>query len=94
MIRFRFKGSDKHPEEIAFIGLSAENLHRLQEGMPIRIKADDQLGLGVETVIYYGRTEVSMTRELEENGFMPPGSTEETKRALREHDQFRYPPDA
>jgi hypothetical protein len=83
MIRFRFSGSPKHPAPIAFIGLSDGNLTRLRAGQPIRVKANDRLGLGIELVIYHGATEVDMTRELEEHGFMPPGSTKKTEEAMR-----------
>ena len=62
---------------------------RLRAGMPIRIDANDSLGLGVELVIYHGSTEVEMTRELEEHGFMPPGSTDKTREALKRRGEFR-----
>lgn len=90
MIRFRFNGSPKHPAPIAFIGLSDENLTRLRAGMPIRVKADDRLGLGVELVISHGATEVDMTRELEEAGFLPPGSTAKAEAAIARRGEFRY----
>jgi hypothetical protein len=89
MIRFRFPGGDKHHEPIAFIGLSDENLTRLRAGMPIRVAADDRLGLGIELVIYHGATEVDMTAELEEHGFMPPGSTAKAREAMAHHGEFR-----
>jgi hypothetical protein len=88
MIRFRFPGTSKHPEPIAFIGLSDENLTRLRAGMPIRVKADDPLGLAIELVIYHGASEVDMTRELEEAGFMPPGSTAKAQDAIEQHGEF------
>lgn len=90
MIRFRFPGSPKHPAPIAFIGLSDENLTRLRAGMPVRVVATDPLGLGIELVIYHGATEVEMTRELEQNGFMPPGATAKTEAAMRERGEYRY----
>jgi hypothetical protein len=93
VIRFRFKGSSRHPAPIAFIGLSDENLTRLRAGMPIRVNASDPLGLGVELVIYHGATEVEMTRELEDNGFMPPGSTDKTADAMRRRGEFRHEAD-
>ena len=89
MIRFRFPGSNRHHEPIAFIGLSDENLTRLRAGLPIHLDAGDQLGLGVELVIYHGATEVEMTRELEEHGFMPPGSTDRARKAMAEHGEFQ-----
>lgn len=89
MIRFRFPGSPKHREPIAFVGLSDENLTRLRAGMPIRVEADDPLGLGVELVIYHGATEVEMTQELEDFGFMPPGSTDRAREAIARKGEFR-----
>ena len=89
MIRFRFPGSNKHHDPIAFIGLSDENLTRLRAGLPIRLKANDQLGLGIELVIYHGATEVEMTRELEEHGFMPPGSADKARKAIAEHGEYQ-----
>ena len=88
MIRFRFPGGPKHREPIAFIGLSDQNLTRLRAGQPIRVASDDLLGLGVELVIYHGATEVDMTRELEEHGFMPPGSTGKTQDAMDQHGEY------
>lgn len=95
MIRYRWNGNKQHPEPIAFIGLSDENLDRLVAGNPIRIKADDLLGLGVEVVIHNGPNEVEMTRELEQEGFMPPGSTAEAEKAMEGRTEFTYerPPD-
>ena len=89
MIRFRFPGGPKHPAPIAFIGLSDENLTRLRAGMPIRVDAADPLGLGLELVIYHGATEVEMTAELEEHGFMPPGSADKARDAMRRRGEFR-----
>ena len=83
MIRFRFAGSPQHPDPIVFIGLSDENIARLRAGLPIRFKADDALGLDVELVIYHGATEVDMTRELEEHGFLPPGATDQMRDVMR-----------
>ena len=89
MIRYRFPGSDQHPAPIAFIGLSDENLTRLRAGLPIRVDAGDQLGLGVELVIYHGATEVEMTAEPEQNGLMPPGSTDKAREAIERGGEFR-----
>lgn len=95
MIRYRWNGNKQHREPIAFIGLSDENLERLAAGNPIRIKADDLLGLGIEVVIHNGPNEVEMTRELEDEGFMPPGSTAEAEKAMASRSEFIYerPPD-
>jgi hypothetical protein len=90
MIRFRFNGNAKRRAPIAFIGLSDENLTRLRAGMPIRVKADDPLGLRVELVIYHGATEVEMTAELEEHGFMPPGATEKAREAMAARGEWRH----
>jgi hypothetical protein len=87
MIRYRFNGSERHPEPIAFIGLSDQNLTRLRAGQPIRVDARDPLGLAVELVVYHGHSEVEMTRELEQHGFMPPGSTAKTEAAIAEGDR-------
>jgi hypothetical protein len=84
MIRYRFNGSEKHPEPIAFIGLSDENLTRLRAGQPIRVAAHDPLGLAIELVIYHGHSVVEMTHELETHGFIPPGSTAKAKSAIAE----------
>ena len=90
MIRFRFPGSSQHPAPIAFIGLSDDNLTRLRAGMPIRVNADDPLGLAMELVIYHGHSEVDMTEELERNGFMPVGSTAKAQEAINRRGEFRH----
>lgn len=94
MIRLRFRGNRQHPEDIAFIGLSHNNLDALKRGKPIRIRPgrDDLLGLGVELVIYAGRNEVEMTEELEKHGFVPEGSADKTAKALRARREFRLHP--
>jgi hypothetical protein len=89
MIRYRFPGSPKHREPIAFVGLSDGNLTRLRAGLPIRVGAGDLLGLGVELVIYHGATEVDMTRELEDHGFMPPGSTDKARETMAGGGEFQ-----
>jgi hypothetical protein len=58
--------------------------------MPIRVKADDELGLKIELVLYHGATEVEMTRELENAGFMPPGSTAKTEEAMARRGEWRH----
>jgi hypothetical protein len=89
-IRFRFKGSPRHPEPIAFIGLSHNNLDALKRGRPIRTGPNDnKLGLAVEVVIYAGGTEVEMTQELEDHEFVPKGSADKTAKALKARREFR-----
>jgi hypothetical protein len=90
VIRYRFNGSEKHPAPIAFIGLSDENLTRLRAGLPIAVPANDPLGLAIELVIYHGATEVEMTRELEDVGFMPPGATAKTQEAIDNRSEYRH----
>ena len=90
MIRFRFDGSERHPEPIAFVGLSDENVRRLRAGQPIRLAAGDPLELGVELVIYHGADEVATTRELEDHGFMPPGAAEKTRQAMERRGEWRH----
>lgn len=89
MIRFRVGATPGH-DEIVFLGLSGANITRLEEGRPLRIKADDQIGLGVEVVIFHGSTEVEMARELEEHGFLPDGSAELTERAIKTKADFPF----
>jgi hypothetical protein len=87
MIRYRAEPDGRGP--IVFLGLSDMNLTRMRAGQPIRIKADDPIGLGVEVVIYHGATEVDLTRELEENGILPAGSTRRTQVAMDNHPSVR-----
>jgi hypothetical protein len=88
VIRFRAEPEGRKP--IVFLGLSDMNLTRLRAGQPIRIDARDAIGLGVEVVIYHGATEVDMTRELEEHGFMPAGATEKAQQAMEQRGEFRH----
>jgi hypothetical protein len=88
MIRYRAERPGREPT--VFIGLSDENVTRLRAGQPIRIKADDRIGLGVELVIYHGATEVQLTRELEDNGILPPSSTAKTEQAMRARGEWRH----
>lgn len=90
MIRFRVASNERHPDGIVFLGLSDANITRLRAGQPIRINAKDQIGLGVEVVIFHGATEVEMAHELEEFGFLPEGSTELTRKAIATKGEFRF----
>jgi hypothetical protein len=89
MIRFRFKGNNRHPAPILFIGLSHNNLDALKRGKPIRIHRGDQLELDTELVIYAGRTEEEMTAELETHGFVPEGSTGKVAKAQKARREIR-----
>lgn len=84
-------GTTAFTEPTVFLGLSDMNLTRMRAGQPIRIKADDPIGLGVQVVIYHGATEVDLTRELEENGILPVGSTRTTQAAMDDHGENREP---
>lgn len=88
MIRYRAEPPGREP--IVFLGLSDENVTRLRAGQPIRIAADDGIGLGVEVVIYHGATEVELTRELEDNGILPEGATEKTEQAMQARGEYRH----
>lgn len=56
---------------LLLLGLSGENVTRLADGEPIRIKAADMAALGfppMEVVIHYGRTEQDILDELKAHG--------------------------
>jgi hypothetical protein len=88
VIRYRVTPEDRPP--IVFLGLSEGNVERLRAGSPIRIKAEDDIGLGVELVIYHGATEVELTRELEDNGFLPAGATAKAQEAIANRGEYRH----
>jgi hypothetical protein len=83
MLRFRINGNGMNT---IFLGLSDANIAKLQSGQPIKIDEGDEIGLGVEVVIFHGATEVDMARELEERGLLPEGSAVQTKAATRPGD--------
>jgi len=89
MIRMRASGRGDHPD-VVFIGLSDANLTRLRAGQPIRVAADDRIGLGVELVVYHGATEVDLTRELEEHGVLPAGAADKAAEAIRNRGEYRH----
>lgn len=92
MLRFRIGADDSHGE-IVFLGLSDANITQLEAGHPIRIHEHDEIGLGVEVVVFHGATEVDMARELEDHGFLPEGSTAQTAAATRPGDAPTVIPD-
>lgn len=67
MVFGRATGSDKLH---LFIGLSAENIRRLQNKEPIRIneKSKGEMAKGVDIVITYGDDETAIAKELEAMG--------------------------
>lgn len=62
------KDTGEHVHTI-LLGLSDENLRRVREGMPILVDGRDLEVPGVDVVIFSGRTEDSMKRMLEDQGF-------------------------
>lgn len=61
--------------EILFLGLSRENLRRLQEGQPIRIRRvshGEGVPEGWEIVILFGETEKAMKSDFEKHGLIGP----------------------
>jgi hypothetical protein len=72
-------GRDGYP--IYIIGLSAENIKRLQDGHPIHFQASD-IGAGAgEFLIMAGQDEATLAGELEDAGMLPPGSADQARAA-------------
>jgi hypothetical protein len=69
MLKARIRREDSN---LYVFGLSAMNIKKLKQGMPIYIKMKD---LGVpgndEVAIFYGETEGAMFKELREAGLLP-----------------------
>jgi hypothetical protein len=55
---------------VLLLGLSAENITRLKQGMPIHIKKED--GWPTEIIIVYGETEQAMVDQLGLNEMINP----------------------
>lgn len=68
MIKFKADG-DGGP--LYGFGLSEENLRRLRDGKPILINLAE-LGMEGRAVIFYGRTETDMVRDLKAAGYVTP----------------------
>jgi hypothetical protein len=69
------RGSSGSHDEVLILGLSRENIRRLQEGEPIRIRRathGDGIPARWQIVIIFGETEQSMRREFEEHGMIGP----------------------
>jgi hypothetical protein len=72
MIIGRAKSEGK---EALLLGLSRENVRRLQAKQPIRLRRQthgDGVPEGWEIVIFFGETELSMKEELEKLGAIGP----------------------
>jgi hypothetical protein len=66
---------EKGGHQMIMLGLSEENVRRLQGGKPIDIKREshgDGVPEGWEIVIFVGETEQSMKKELESLGAIGP----------------------
>lgn len=63
MIKFRSR-PDPLGRVTVGLGLSAENIRRLQQGDPILFPADELGFAGADVLIFVGDTEQSMTRAL------------------------------
>lgn len=71
-------------EPLLFLGVSGENVTRLNAGEPILIRPEELAALGlprISVVIHYGRTEQDILDEIREHGVRvltgmrtPPGS--------------------
>lgn len=49
---------------LAILGLSAENVKRLQAGQPIHVPAKSEIGLNKGLILFYGETEHQMMNEI------------------------------
>lgn len=68
----KFVGEDDNTGRKIFgFGLSALNIQLLREGLPISINGEE-MGLPGEVLIFYGRTEEIMFRELKKVGLVHP----------------------
>lgn len=83
MIKLVGQANDGTP--LLILGLTAENVKRLQDGQPVLIN-HGALGLPAQmTSIVYGQDEDSITRQLEEAGAIPPGIADQV--AQRDPDE-------
>ena len=65
-------GTTPDGQVVVFLGLSRENLRRLQADRPIKVRLEE-VGLGVgELVIFFGETEESMLADLQRAGVRFP----------------------
>lgn len=62
---------------ILVLGLSATNIERLQDGMPIKVNLAE-MGLQGQVFIFTGATEDSMLKELQDAGLVPAMAAEGT----------------
>lgn len=63
----KFTAWPKKDKLLIGFGLSEKNIELLKEGYPISIKLSDlKIGLNGEIVIFYGKTEAIMAKELAE----------------------------
>jgi hypothetical protein len=53
------------------LGLSSGNLKRLKAGKPIKVNGTE-MGMDTDIVIFWGRTEKSMVRDLQKVGILDP----------------------
>jgi len=67
MIRAVGRAPDNEP--LILLGLSAENVRRLQDGQPIHVRLSE-MGLDVQVAIFYGETEEQMVRDMKEAGML------------------------
>jgi hypothetical protein len=77
MIKMRGEGAKGRP--VIILGLSEANIDRLREGKPIHLHADD-MGFVGEIVIFVGKDEATMARQMQP--FIGPGTVvhDESKR--------------
>lgn len=62
MIKFKAEG-------MVGFGLSAGNIEKLMQGMPIKVNGKD-IGIDHDVVIFYGRTEQDMVQMFKDEGFI------------------------
>lgn len=56
--------------DIMVFGLSEANLQELRKGRPIEVDLRDLAMPGGKVIIFYGKTEVDMMKELEDGGLL------------------------
>lgn len=77
MLKFLSRGENR---TLVGLGLTNENLRRMQEGLPVHLKLSE-MGLEgpqgeIEFFVYHGKNEESLKRELEKGGLIGPETEE------------------
>ncbi len=79
----KFNGRDENGRLLIGFGLSEMNLRKLRQGLPIHVHADE-MGFVGDVLIFYGKTEDDLTKQMIDGGFVDPDTVRDQRKEKKQ----------